>query len=58
MGKAPHDEPSAVRARPGEVLVEGPGSISFSFTPVAALETGERLIHAGVKAQAQLGGRT
>jgi hypothetical protein len=49
-----HDTPSAIAVENGEIHVDGPDGRSFSFTPVAALETGQRLIEAAIRAQAGL----
>ena len=49
----PFDTPSDVAAEEGEVLVDGPGSIAFSFTPDAAAETSERLLEGAATARGQ-----
>ena len=48
-----HDEPSEVEAEEGEVLVDGPDGVAVTLTPEAAIETGDRLFTAGIKAQGQ-----
>ena len=48
------DTPADVSAEEGEVLVEGPGGIAYSFTPDAALETSDRLLNGGMEAKGQL----
>ena len=50
----PANKPADVFAEEGEVLVEGPGGISYSFTPEAALETSDRLLLGGMEANGQL----
>ncbi len=47
------DTPADVVAEEGEVLVDGPGGISYSFTPHAALETSNRLLRGGMEANGQ-----
>lgn len=47
------DTPADVFAEEGEVLVEGPGGIVYSFTPEAAVETSDRLLHGGLEARGQ-----
>jgi hypothetical protein len=47
------ETPADVAAEDGEVLVEGPGGIAYSFTPDAALETSERLLSGGMEAKGQ-----
>ncbi len=47
------DTPADVHAEDGEVLVEGPGGITYSFTPHAALETSNRLLNGGMEANGQ-----
>ena len=48
------DTPADVAAEDGEVIVEGPGGIAYSFTPDAALETSDRLLTRGMEAKGQL----
>lgn len=50
-----HNKPSKVSAEAGQVLVEGPGGIIVSMTPDAAIETSDRLMKEGVRAQEQNG---
>lgn len=45
-----HDEPSMVASEDGIVIVDGPGGITVSFTPQAAIETSDRLLQAGTHA--------
>ena len=53
MTPNPADKPADVFAEEGEVLVEGPDGISYSFTPDAALETSDRLLSGGMEAKGQ-----
>jgi hypothetical protein len=53
MANPPHHEPSDVTAEEGEVIVDGPGGRTVSFTPDAALETSERLLRGGLQAHGQ-----
>lgn len=53
MSNQVHDKPAEVSAEAGEVLVEGPGGITYSFTPEAADETSQRLLHGAVEAHGQ-----
>jgi hypothetical protein len=53
MENKPHEIPSDVTAEEGEVQIDGPGGVAFSFTPDAALETSDRLFHGAAKAQGQ-----
>jgi hypothetical protein len=53
MAATAHDQPSEVVAEEGEVHIDGPDGVAFSFTPEAAIETAERLFRAGVMAQGQ-----
>ena len=48
-----YDEPSQVEAEEGDVVVDGPDGVAVSLTPEAAIETSERLLYAGLKAQGQ-----
>ena len=48
-----YDEPSAVSAENGKVLVDGPDSVEVALTPDAAVETSERLLVAGIEARGQ-----
>jgi hypothetical protein len=52
MGKT-YDEPSDVGAEEGEVTVTGPDGVAVSLTPDAAVETGNRLIEAGIEGTGQ-----
>lgn len=54
MNDLPADAPSDVVAEEGEVLVEGPGGVAYSFTPRAALETSARLLRGSMEAEGQL----
>jgi hypothetical protein len=49
-----HDTPSDVDSEEGEVIVEGPDGVAVSFTPDAAVETSDRLLNGGMKANGQL----
>ena len=46
-------EASEVKAKDGQVLVDGPDAVEVSLTPEAALETSERLLHGAMKAEGQ-----
>ena len=46
-------EPSQVEAEDGLVSVDGPDGVAVTLTPDAALETSDRLLHAGIAAQGQ-----
>lgn len=48
--RPPFDKPSDTFVVDGEVVVIGPASVSLSFTPEAARETGVRLTVAADKA--------
>jgi hypothetical protein len=48
-----HDKPSDISANDGEVVVDGPDGIAFSFTPEAAAETSDRLLDGAAEAQGQ-----
>lgn len=47
------DDASAVAAKEGEVVVDGPDGVAVSLTPEAAIETGERLQDKAVEAAGQ-----
>ncbi len=49
----PYADPSHVQARGGEVIVDGPDGVAVAFTPDAAAETSDRLLHAAVQAAGQ-----
>ena len=53
MENKPHDTPSEVDAEEGEVLMDGPNGVAVSFTPEAASETSDRLLHGAAKARGQ-----
>lgn len=53
MNQPVYDEPSQVDALEGVVLVSGPGGVVVSFTPDAAADTSDRLLHAAAEAQGQ-----
>ena len=53
MPKDAHSTPAEVRAEEGEVLVKGPGGISYAFTPEAAAETSDRLFDGAAQARGQ-----
>lgn len=48
-----YDEPSEVDAENGVVEVKGPDAVDVSFTPDAADETSDRLLHGSLKARGQ-----
>ena len=52
------DEASKVDAEEGVVLIDGPGGIEVTLTPEAAIETSNRLLDAGMKANGQRVQRT
>lgn len=53
MESKAHDTPSDISAQDGEVMVDGPGGLAYSFTPEAAAETSERLLGGAAEAQGQ-----
>jgi hypothetical protein len=53
MAEKAHDIAAEVSALGGDVLVEGPGGITYSFTPHAAAETSDRLLAGAAKAKGQ-----
>jgi hypothetical protein len=53
MRQPPHDTASELAAEDGEVIIDGPGGVAFSFTPEAALETSNRMLEAGLMAVGQ-----
>ena len=48
-----YDEASKVKAKDGDVTVEGPDHVDILFTPDAAEETGDRLVEESVRARGQ-----
>jgi hypothetical protein len=52
MGKV-YDIPSDVEAEEGQVMMEGSDGACISFTPNAAVETSDRLLVGGMKAEGQ-----
>ena len=48
-----YDEPSAVKAEDGEVVLDGPDGVDVRMTPDAAVETSDRLFKSSLKAQGQ-----
>ena len=48
-----YDEPSEVVAKDGDVVVNGPDGVVVKLTPIAAVETSDRLLEAGTEAQGQ-----
>jgi hypothetical protein len=48
-----YDEPSKIKAKDGEVVVDGPDGVAVTLTPDAAIETSHRLLEGGVTAQGQ-----
>jgi hypothetical protein len=53
VGKV-YDKPSDVAAEKGEVMMDGPNGVCVSLTPDAAIETSDRLLEGGMKAQGQV----
>lgn len=52
--KVVYDEPSAVDAEDGVVVVDGPGPVDVRLTPDAAEETSHRLLTGALKARGQI----
>ena len=48
-----HEQPSAVAAEDGDVLVKGPDAVDVGLTPEAAEETSNRLLEGSMKARGQ-----
>ena len=48
-----HEQPSAVAAENGDVLVKGPDAVDVGLTPEAAEETSNRLLEGSMKARGQ-----
>lgn len=48
-----YDEPTSVTAENGEVILDGPDSVSVRVTPEAAEQTADNLIEGAVKARGQ-----
>ena len=48
-----YEQPSAVTAEDGDVLVEGPDHVDVGLTPEAAEETSNRLLEGAMKARGQ-----
>jgi hypothetical protein len=55
MARVSHDSPSEVDAEQGQVIIDGPNGVAFSFTPDAAEETARRLQAGAAKARTQDG---
>jgi hypothetical protein len=53
MDRKAHNQPADVEAVEGDVLVDGPGGLSYAFTPEAAEETSDRLLFGAGKAKGQ-----
>jgi hypothetical protein len=53
MSRKLHGVPSDVNADNGEVQVDGPDGVSYSFTPEAADETSDRLLKGACAARGQ-----
>jgi hypothetical protein len=53
VDKKPHNTPAEVDAKDGQVMVVGPGGISYVFTPDAADGTATRLMFGAAKATGQ-----
>lgn len=51
--KTIYDQPSAVTAKDGDVLVKGPGHVDVALSPDAAEETSDRLLEGSMKARGQ-----
>ena len=52
-GKKIYEQPSAVTAKEGEVVVKGPDAVDVILTPEAAEETSDRLLEGSMKARGQ-----
>lgn len=48
-----YEQPSAVAAEEGDVLVKGPDDVDVGLTPEAAEETSNRLLEGSMKARGQ-----
>ena len=48
-----HDQPSAVTAEDGDVMVKGPDDVDVALSPDAAEETSNRLLEGSMKARGQ-----
>ena len=48
-----YEQPSAVTAEEGDVLVTGPDDVDVGLTPEAAEETSNRLLEGSMKARGQ-----
>ncbi len=48
-----YEQPSAVTAKDGDVLVEGPDYVDVGLSPEAAEETSNRLLEGAMKARGQ-----
>ena len=53
MDRKAHDTPAEVDAERGDVIVVGPGGIAYSFTPVEAVVTSDRMLFGAAKARGQ-----
>ena len=54
MSPDPATKPSDIDAQDGDVRVDGPDGIKYSFTPDAAIETSDRMLSGALKAQGQV----
>ncbi|MEJ8629235.1 hypothetical protein P0F65_04055 [Sphingomonas sp. I4] len=50
-----HDYAGQATAEQGIVMLDGPNGVAVAMTPGAARQTGEELLAAAVRAEAQLG---
>ena len=48
-----YDEPSQIKEKDGEVLVDGPDGVAVSLTPEAAAETSDRMMEGAATAAGQ-----
>ena len=53
MKQKPYNKATDVTAEDGDVHLKGPDGVDVAMTPEAALETSERLLSGGLKAQGQ-----
>lgn len=53
MSEKAHATAAEVHASEGDVLVNGPGGITYAFTPEAAVETSDRLFDGAATALGQ-----
>jgi hypothetical protein len=48
-----YDEPSSVKAKDGDVILDGPDGVDVKLTPDAAVETSDRMLAEAARAQGQ-----